>query len=82
MFCEGQRVICTNDRFPPDAVEWYDRTPKQGEVYTVRQVFPDGMNVCTGESGWSVFLSEIVNPPAGTGHEIGFAGWRFKSVRI
>jgi hypothetical protein len=78
MFREGQLVICVDDKFPPGAVEWYDRTPMQGEVYTVRKVFSEGENVSTGESGWSVLLCEIINPAAGSGQEIGFAVRRFK----
>src|SRR6266576_2360938 len=34
----GQRVVCLNNRFPQQILEWTSNLPHQGEIYTIRSI--------------------------------------------
>lgn len=87
MFVKGQKVVCINDEFPPQALELYGQLPKKGSVYTVRSVFIGRGNYTRAESGQregeiGILLEELSNPrdPAlkqGMSGELGFNSERF-----
>lgn len=61
-------IICTNDKFPAPVLAFYAefgiQTPKQDQLYTVRQV----KRHTTGETG--VLLNEIQNPEVPVKHPV------------
>ena len=34
----GQKVVCVNNRFPQQILEWTSNLPQQGEIYTIRSI--------------------------------------------
>src|SRR5437660_1415511 len=34
----GQKVVCVNDRFPQQILEWASNLPREGQTYTIRSV--------------------------------------------
>lgn len=61
-------VICVNDVFPPQVVEYYNKygitKPVKDKMYTVRTV----VHHTTNETG--ITLEEIVNPKAPNNHPV------------
>jgi hypothetical protein len=39
MFSKGQKVVCINDDFPPEAAVLFAELPKKDKVYTVRGMY-------------------------------------------
>ena len=37
-FFPGQRVVCINDRFPIQILEWASNLPRKGQIYTIQSV--------------------------------------------
>lgn len=37
----GTRVVCIDDRFPPEIMDRLQGAPKYGEIYVVRDLVPD-----------------------------------------
>jgi hypothetical protein len=72
----GQKVICTDDSFPRNIVDWCDSVPVAGEVYTIRSI-RFGIEPTTWKGDAGFLLVEIVNPPNSKGHEPGFFQDRF-----
>jgi hypothetical protein len=57
----GTKVICVDDRFPPEILIYYTNLPLKDKVYTVRDVEVGvGLNGEAGEI--AVTLAELVNP--------------------
>lgn len=77
----GSRVVCVDDRFPPDILVYYNGLPIKDRTYTVRDM---GIGISPqGEPGEIVvYLKEIENPrSAKPPHpERGFAEWRFREI--
>lgn len=58
---EGSKVVCINDTFPTEILNFYTDLPKKGKVYTIRTIEVGiGLNGEAGEI--AVTLKEIVNP--------------------
>ena len=77
----GSRVVCVDDRFPPDILVYYNCLPIKDRIYTVRDM---GIGVSPqGEPGEIVvYLQGMENPKsAKPPHpERGFAEWRFREI--
>jgi len=77
----GSKVVCVDDRFPPELMLYYNCLPLKDRVYVVR-----GMAVglsSQGEPGEIVvYLEGLENPrSAKPPHpERGFAEWRFREI--
>ena len=77
----GSKVVCIDDRFPPDILIYYTGLPIKDRIYTVRDM---GIGLSsTGEPGEIVvYLNEIENPKSSKAPypERGFAEWRFREI--
>ena len=57
----GTKVICVDDRFPPEILIYYTNLPLKDKVYTIRDVEVGvGLNGEAGEI--AVTLVELANP--------------------
>jgi hypothetical protein len=77
----GSKVVCVDDRFPPEILIYYNGLPLKDRVYKVREMGV-GLSV-NGEPGEIVvYLDGIENPKsAKPPHpERGFAEWRFREI--
>jgi hypothetical protein len=78
MFDIGQKVICVNDKFSFDILQSMTSFPKNGRVYTVRDLVPafdyDMKETC------AILLQELINPPNPKGIENGFSSDRFRTL--
>ena len=77
----GSKVVCVNDRFPPELLIYYSGLPLKDRIYTVRDM---GIGLSSkGEPGEIVvYLKEIENPKSAKPPypERGFAEWRFREI--
>ena len=77
----GSKVVCVNDRFPPELLIYYSGLPLKDRIYTVRDM---GIGLSSkGEPGEIVvYLQEIENPKSAKPPypERGFAEWRFREI--
>ncbi len=77
----GSKVVCVDDRFPPELLLFYNCLPIKDRVYKVRDM---GVGLSsTGEHGEIVvYLEGMENPKsAKPPHpERGFAEWRFREI--
>src|SRR5271165_988895 len=73
----GDKVVCVDDKFPPDISKLYDALPVKDTTYVVRDIRL-GINL-TMEGDVSVLLIGLVNPKADSvaGLERGFRADRF-----
>lgn len=77
----GSKVVCVDDRFPPELMLYYNCLPLKDRVYKVR-----GMAVglsSQGEPGEIVvYLEGMENPKSSKPPhpERGFAEWRFREI--
>lgn len=80
MIGAGSKVVCINDRFPIQILEWARCIPCAGCVYTVSRIkhVPDGV---TGILGPAYELKEIDNRGS-NGRQIGFSVWRFREATL
>jgi hypothetical protein len=77
----GTKVICVDDRFPPEILIYYTNLPLKDKVYTVRDVEVGvGLNGEAGEI--AVTLAELANPvsEAPPHRERGFKVERFREL--
>jgi len=77
----GTKVICVDDRFPPEILIYYTNLPLKGKVYTIRDVEVGiGLNGEAGEI--AVTLAEIANPVSEVPphRERGFKVERFREL--
>lgn len=87
MFSKGQKVVCINDDFPPEAAVLFAELPKKDQVYTVRGMYIGRGSYYRHDSGKKdgeigLLLEEVLNPrdPAlktGLNGELGFNSERF-----
>ncbi len=75
MFEPSEKVVCINDKFPPDIRDYMSALPVKGRIYTVRDVV-GGIN-WNGSQTIAVLLNELHNLPNQHGIEPGFAPHRF-----
>ena len=77
----GDKVVCVNDKFPPDISKLYDALPVKDSTYVVRDIRM-GINL-TMEGDVSVLLIGLVNPKADSkaGLERGFRADRFRPLQ-
>lgn len=78
---EGSKVVCVDDRFPPEIFLHYDCVPIKDKVYVIRGV---GVGISLqGEPGEVVvYLVGMENPCSSKPPhpERGFAQWRFREI--
>ncbi|MEI9960919.1 MAG: hypothetical protein WDM76_07230 [Limisphaerales bacterium] len=76
----GDKVVCVDDKFPPDIGKLYDALPVKDSTYVVRDIRL-GINL-TLEGDVSVLLIGLVNPKADSkaGLERGFRADRFRPL--
>jgi hypothetical protein len=76
----GDKVVCVDDKFPPDISKLYDALPVKDTTYVVRDVRL-GINL-TMEGDVSVLLVGLVNPKADSKSalERGFRADRFRPL--
>jgi len=77
----GDKVVCVDDKFPPDIGKLYDALPVKDSTYVVRDIRM-GINL-TMEGDVSVLLIGLVNPKADSkaGLERGFRADRFRPLQ-
>jgi len=77
----GSKVVCVDDRFPPELLLYYNALPIKDKVYTIRDM---GIGISSkGEQGEIVvYLQELKNPNSSKPPhpERGFAEWRFREI--
>ena len=80
-FSIGDKVVCVNDKFPPDISKLYDALPVKDSTYVVRDIRL-GINL-TLEGDVSVLLIGLVNPKADSKSalERGFRADRFRPLQ-
>jgi len=77
----GTKVICVDDRFPPEILIYYTNLPIKDKVYTIRDVEVGvGLNGEAGEI--AVTLAEFANPVSEVSphRERGFKIERFREL--
>jgi hypothetical protein len=76
----GDKVVCVDDKFPPDISKLYDALPVKDTTYVVRDIRL-GINL-TMEGDVSVLLVGLVNPKADSKSalERGFRADRFRPL--
>jgi hypothetical protein len=76
----GDKVVCVDDKFPPDISTLYTALPVKDSTYVVRDIRL-GINL-TMEGDVSVLLIGLVNPKADSvaGLERGFRADRFRPL--
>jgi len=79
-FNVGDKVVCVDDKFPPDIGKLYDALPVKDVTYVVRDIRL-GINL-TLEGDVSVLLIGLVNPKADSkaNLERGFRADRFRPL--
>jgi hypothetical protein len=77
----GDKVVCVDDKFPPDISKLYDALPVKDTTYVVRDIRL-GINL-TLEGDVSVLLIGLVNPKADSKSalERGFRADRFQPLQ-
>jgi len=60
MWFIGQKVVCINDRFPAQILQWASNLPRRGSIYTIRWIGP-GESIYTGERTLGFVLEELQN---------------------
>ena len=77
----GDKVVCVDDKFPPDIGKLYDALPVKDTTYVVRDIRM-GINL-TMEGDVSVLLVGLVNPKADSkaNLERGFRADRFRPLQ-
>src|SRR5271167_3011410 len=80
-FSIGDKVVCVDDKFPPDISKLYTALPVKDTTYVVRDIRL-GINL-TMEGDVSVLLIGLVNPKADSksGLERGFRADRFRPLQ-
>ena len=91
MFTKGQKVVCINDEFPPEARKLVIDFPKKGSIYTIRALYIGRGSYFRHQSGQKdgeigVLLEEVLNPRdpglmQGLNGELGFNSERFAPVQ-
>ena len=79
-FNVGDKVVCVDDKFPPDIGKLYDALPVKDSTYVVRDIRL-GINL-TLEGDVSILLIGLVNPKAESkaNLERGFRADRFRPL--
>ena len=75
-FCPGDKVVCTDSKFLRSAAFLFNHTPRQGWIYSIRGLLPDGDGNPPG-----LHLAGIFGYPGeGRDYEPSFRASRFKRV--
>ena len=77
MITHGSRVICINDRFPIQVLDWTEANllPRKGCAYTVTKI-THAQCALTKEVGIGYVLDELDSPTS----KICFSHWRFEEL--
>ena len=59
-FFPGQRVICIDDKFPLQVLDWASNLPRKGAIYTIRAI-GRGPSIYNGDLKFGVYLEELEN---------------------
>ena len=76
----GMQCVCIDDKFPIEISKYYVALPKEGSVYTVRNLVV-GINLQGEEGEIAVYLKELINPKSNKGPERGFKESRFRPLQ-
>jgi hypothetical protein len=60
MWFIGQKIVCVNDRFPIQILEWASNLPREGRIYTIRWMGP-GESIYSNEVKFGFLLEELQN---------------------
>ncbi len=71
-----QKVVCINDRFPIQVLEWGSNLPKLGSVYTISDITI--VDAFQGPRGPALLLAELKNP----GDRLWFDPRRFVALEL
>jgi len=85
MFCQGQKVVCIDDKFLPHIAQLYTELPVEGRTYVIRGVTVGVTHTETRErieGEICVYLVGISNPKSNSPpfRERGFNAMRFRSL--
>ena len=72
----GSRVVCVDDRFAMQILDFAQALPRQGRIYTV-QAIVQSRHCLTLDFGSALRLCELHNPLPSGAH-FSFAIWRFR----
>src|SRR3954447_2986060 len=77
----GQKVVCVDDKFPPEILQFYTALPKKDSVYVIRQV-QIGVSWKMEEGEICLYLIGLHNPKSATApfRERGFNAERFRPL--
>lgn len=77
----GQKVVCVDDKFPPEVAQFYKSLPKKDQIYVIREV-KIGVNWKAEPGEVCVYLVGLVNPRSDTPPfpERGFNSERFRPL--
>ena len=73
MWFIGQRVVCIDDRFPVQILDWASNLPRNGHVYTIQSITSGVCLYTRQRPTLGFFLHELQNPP----HGLSFRAVRF-----
>jgi len=59
MWYIGQRVVCVNDRFPSQILDWASKLPRNGQIYTVQSIISGVCLYTRRRPTLGFFLSEL-----------------------
>jgi len=81
MFVTGQKVVCIDDKFPPEIAALLTALPEEGKVYVVRGTSV-GVSPALEEGEIAVYLIGLQNPCSSTPphRERGFRCERFRPL--
>ncbi len=71
-----QKVVCINDRFPIQVLEWGSNLPKLGSVYTISDI--EIVDAYQRPRGPALLLAELKNP----GDRLWFDPQRFVALEL
>jgi hypothetical protein len=57
----GQKVVCVDDKFPPEVAQFYQSLPKKDQIYVIREV-KIGVNWKAEAGEVCLYLIGLVNP--------------------
>ncbi len=78
-FNPAAKVICINDRFPPESFPHFLSLPRRNQIYTVTRLMA-GQHWHTKEPTWHLVLDECPKHPSSCFRDLGFLLDRFLTL--